>query len=457
MKTIVFLLAFTPLLLHAQISQLNADVLGTSDTTDGGSLQLATPSLDHFLRFNSGQQNDPRALLYFSKDDTLSIMSGTKDYLDMRKNISIYNALSAGLPTTFVGINTSQPMRELDIRSNDLNDGSEINIGNLGNDHFLRLFSGRETLFTFPAIYWKDGDSLSMGTNANGYTELFRLSSDGTMFLNSEKGVVLDIADKPLITRGWNPFTSGPYKGIGRWGIFMEPNYLTFGAPDIGSRGFQFVTYQEDGSIADTLLRIKDGNVGLNNIDPQHLLDVKGDANFTNQILLNGSAGTSGQVLTSNGSGDPSWETVSTNPQVGFKAKLTSTQLIMDSIDTQLTLFTEDFDDGNNFTPGTGIFTVPSDGVYHFDFHTSWIATSSSYNDVLIGLTITKNGSDHESLRYRTSIDAVFDHSVFYSTSLRLSTGDQIAFNAIHYNVVPLNLSGGGSLFDSRVSGYKVY
>ena len=47
---------------------------------------------------------------------------------------------------------------------------------------------------------------------------------------------------------------------------------------------------------------ISSGNVGIGKSDPDYTLDVAGDINFTNALRVNGSVGTSGQVLTSGGS-----------------------------------------------------------------------------------------------------------------------------------------------------------
>jgi hypothetical protein len=45
------------------------------------------------------------------------------------------------------------------------------------------------------------------------------------------KGVILRNGDMPMITRGWDCFTSGPKAGIGRWGLFMEAGETYLAAP----------------------------------------------------------------------------------------------------------------------------------------------------------------------------------------------------------------------------------
>lgn len=50
------------------------------------------------------------------------------------------------------------------------------------------------------------------------------------------------------------------------------------------------------------------GFTGIRNLEPAYPLDVSGDINTTGRLLLNGAAGSVGQVLTSNGSADPAWQ-----------------------------------------------------------------------------------------------------------------------------------------------------
>ena len=49
------------------------------------------------------------------------------------------------------------------------------------------------------------------------------------------------------------------------------------------------------------------GDVGIGNLSPAYRLDVTGDINLTNTLRVNGSPGTAGQVLMSNGASDPQW------------------------------------------------------------------------------------------------------------------------------------------------------
>jgi hypothetical protein len=112
------------------------------------------------------------------------------------------------------------------------------------------------------------------------------------------------------------------------------------------------------------------GNVGIGNSFPTFRLDVSGDINTTGLLRLNGATGAAGQVLTSNGATDPSWQTINQNPAIGCAIGLTSnftgSGYAMLPFDFE-SLATSYFDDGNIFDPVNNNFTAPSLGVYHFD------------------------------------------------------------------------------------------
>ncbi len=95
------------------------------------------------------------------------------------------------------------------------------------------------------AFVWSDGrdGDFSSTTEAE-----FAVRAAGGLRLVSDRGVVLHPADSPLITRGWDAFTSGPKTGLGRWGLFMENSHLVAGIPDLRGRFFQVAKYAEDGS-----------------------------------------------------------------------------------------------------------------------------------------------------------------------------------------------------------------
>lgn len=96
------------------------------------------------------------------------------------------------------------------------------------------------------------------------------------------------------------------------------------------------------------------------------------------------SAGTTGQILTSNGAGsDPTF-----NSEVAFFAFLTNnlSNVTGDLTDYIVIFNTEAFDIGGNYDPATGIFTAPVTGKYRFTFNVflSSIPAGATYSRLTI-------------------------------------------------------------------------
>jgi len=136
------------------------------------------------------------------------------------------------------------------------------------------------------AFVWSDSTSGDFPSQADNE---FAIRAAGGLRVLSGQGVLLNSADRPLITRGWDPFTSGPYVGIGRWGMFMEPNRLVVGVPAVQDKSFEVATYNADGTrlmrltvdqagnltITGTLSERSDREAKKNftEIDPREILD----------------------------------------------------------------------------------------------------------------------------------------------------------------------------------------
>jgi hypothetical protein len=92
--------------------------------------------------------------------------------------------------------------------------------------------------------------------------------------IQSAKGIHLNAADEPIIVRDWNPFaTNAPASkaGIGRWGLFMEPTYLTIGIPDTNGIGdtvpryLQVAKYATNGNYSTLILVDQTGSLFASN------------------------------------------------------------------------------------------------------------------------------------------------------------------------------------------------
>ena len=116
------------------------------------------------------------------------------------------------------------------------------------------------------SFVWAD-DAPFYASFSSVTTNEFAIRAQNGVRIQSDKGIHLNAADRPLIVRDWDVFaTNAPAgkAGIGRWGLFMEPSYLTIGIPsdtDVPGRYFQVAKYAKDGT-ATQLLRVdQSGNL----------------------------------------------------------------------------------------------------------------------------------------------------------------------------------------------------
>lgn len=116
------------------------------------------------------------------------------------------------------------------------------------------------------------------------------------------------------------------------------------------------------------------GRMGLGTSTPSEKLDVNGNINLNGLIKINGSSGSAGQVLTSNGSGDPEWRNAafSNNTRFSFNISTTGTATGTASVEYPTTVY--------NLTPAdvtknTTTIVFNKAGLYHLDI----ILTTHAY------------------------------------------------------------------------------
>jgi hypothetical protein len=101
-------------------------------------------------------------------------------------------------------------------------------------------------------------------------------------------GIILGTGDRPLITRGWDPFTSGNKNGIGRWGVYMEAAELFLASPgtDYTNGLVTIGGWLLDGTRQPNLtVNNYTRNVGIGTTAPAYLLDVSGTIRATGDVI----------------------------------------------------------------------------------------------------------------------------------------------------------------------------
>lgn len=137
----------------------------------------------------------------------------------------------------------------------------------------------------------------NMGVGFAGPSEKLTIGNGNLRLMNSDKGVMLDADDRPFITRAFDPFTSGNYNGLGRWGLFMEPSRITIGMPDVAGKAFNVSTYNLSSTVQRNLLSVNqngtvnvDGELTRTATGAAHLLPVAyGSIRGTDGVVRSGS------------------------------------------------------------------------------------------------------------------------------------------------------------------------
>ncbi|HEX9045584.1 MAG TPA: hypothetical protein VF988_01040, partial [Verrucomicrobiae bacterium] len=115
------------------------------------------------------------------------------------------------------------------------------------------------------SFVWADRGSTSFQSTT---TNEFSIRAQNGVRIQSDTGVHLNAADRPIIVRDWDVFaTNAPSckAGIGRWGLFMEPMILTLGIPgdDISGRSFQVAKYATNGTPAALMQVNQSGDLAI--------------------------------------------------------------------------------------------------------------------------------------------------------------------------------------------------
>ena len=254
----------------------------------------------------------------------------------------------------------------------------------------------------------------------------------------SEKGIILNDYAGPFITRKYDPFTSGAYSGLGRWGLFMEPNRLTLGIPNISGKAFQVSKYELNGT-------------------PTALFGV--DVNGA--LQLNGSSGTAGQVLTSNGSGAAQWQTKTSSSDNNVRFEVSFQESVTNAFSPPLTYTSFYNYNTAAVTISSGGVTINLPGLYHIEGYYETSYTFSGAPAVFSQTFISNMGRAFVESTLQPALRNPGSASFTYNTYGKFSREVYIPSTAtVSCGFTNVYTSGGVTLSNSfhrgRISGYLI-
>jgi hypothetical protein len=157
-----------------------------------------------------------------------------------------------------------------------------------------------------------------------------------------------------------------------------------------------------------------------------------------------------GKVLTSDASGNATWQTPMSPPKIAFKVSdvitLDGTTNIFSMEYKRIQYKTVEYDISNSFQiyagseEGTaGTFTAPVGGIYHFDAATNFLfATTFDYRELNMELRVYRNGVTSTLAKTGSYINDVDNTLVTLSTDVRLYANDIVWIVVNQWNTVSL-------------------
>ncbi|MBK7966650.1 MAG: hypothetical protein IPK10_16160 [Bacteroidetes bacterium] len=153
-----------------------------------------------------------------------------------------------------------------------------------------------------------------------------------------------------------------------------------------------------------------------------------------------------GKVLTSDASGNATWQSLQTTPKIAFRASGGTSKLFPHNIYTKQDFPTEEYDLSNNFTAYAGsstttssVFTAPFNGIYHFSAgaHLSMNSATNSFSSTDIFLIVETNGvaqivAKREGI-IRNTI-SFCDGDMQIDTDILLVSGQRVYVQLKHFN-----------------------
>jgi hypothetical protein len=250
-----------------------------------------------------------------------------------------------------VGIGTTTPQARLHIKG--AGGGTQIileeNAGSI-----LRI--SNEPTGTGPYIGTSTNHPLSFVTNNSVKLSLTTAGNLGIGTNTPQK--LLSVASGAVIDQNNN--NTGTSNNILSFGSLSGEGIGSKRTDGVNQFGLDFYTNN-----AQRMTITNAGRVGIGTNNPQTTLDVNGDVNIENRLLLNNSTGNSGQVLVSKGNAAPIWQNMSYGNNDRFFYVSDDANTIIGMDDDTLG-FSQRYAYSSAITYSNKIFTVNKSGLYRF-------------------------------------------------------------------------------------------
>lgn len=219
-------------------------------------------------------------------------------------------------------------------------------------------------------------------------------------------------------------------------------------------------------------MKIKVGNnftIDPNPVTPtlttNHGLVLNQGMTLSRQLEVNGSVGTTNQILMSRGTSfSPTWATIHDDPKVGFTSYIDYTVSIPHNSYIQLTNLTFTSEnkplDTEFFDNDTGTFTAPSNGLYNFKM-TIVGGFAVSENMATLRAFLSKNGALYRSMSEDIGAYGFgwIVNGLQFRQSIFLNKNDTVTFTLNQYNSsnATLNIVPIPTAKRIHISMYQVY
>jgi hypothetical protein len=446
------LLFLLPVLIYSSVT---AQSVGIGTTTpdanailhlESSNKGLLLPATSSFIR--TSMVAPPAGLLLYDFNSKSLWTRGATDWQEIRTNSNspwVENGDNLYRSIGFVGIGTSDPYNKLHLHTS-LSDSTFIRFTNSVTGNGLNGF---------------------IAGNKGNNAALLNLEN-GNLFIGTNNDSLVTIASNRRMGIGIKtPTAKLQVNGSGISSTLSPAILITDSLPNAGgllkfrqvtnNTGMSLSLYSDGGFNNDQFLDLRsdsltvatfagNGRLGVRNLSPGYTLDVGGDINTNGLIRVNGSSGTAGQVLTSNGAADPAWQNLPESYPVADRVMI---PLLATPLPSALTLPLTFGSPHYNLNPtnlaaGLTTVTINTTGLYEVEgavrFNTGSVTVTAGTNPIgALWLRTVSGATTNDYTLIRERIDQVsvsspsFLETIPFKLKLHIVAGTVISLRGLIY------------------------